>query len=428
MPTFRLVLLLALVPFISVSPAAAQTTILHVGTLLESADDAPSSDRSVIVRAGKIVAIQDGFITQQVGSNDEVHIVDLRDRFVMPGLIDTHVHLTLDATRHDLATTTNADLTVVAVVSAKKTLQAGITTVSDLGSANAEALLAVRDAINRGLIDGPRILAAGESISATAGHGDRRLLRKDITETLQNDGVCDGPSACQRAVRLQYRKGADLIKVHATGGGADPNGKRHSQPEMSDEELKAIVDTAHALGMRVAAHAHGTLGIKAAIRAGVDSVEHGSWLDKEAIAAMRNNNTALVRTAYLQDYFLSRSNIPAAAQELRRKNNALMDPGFREAVDKGVFIVMGTDAGIMPHGLNARELIKYVSLGMSPQQALQAGTTNAAKLLGLQDEIGQIRPGMAADIIAVGASPLQDISQVENVSFVMKGGRIFRQD
>ncbi|MBT5032633.1 MAG: amidohydrolase family protein [Proteobacteria bacterium] len=406
--------------------ANPEVAIVHAGTLLVTPGEEPVYERSIIIRNGVIGEVRRGFVEPELTTTTEtIQVIDLRDSFVMAGMVDTHVHLTIDPSRTDLSATTNSDLAVLAAANARTTLMSGVTTVRDLQSANAEAIFAVRDAVATGMLAGPTIIAAGESVSATGGHGDRRMLRTDIAELLQTDSICDGADDCTRAVRAQYRKGADVIKVHATGGGADSNGKQYSVPEMTDAELRAVVETAHALGLKVAAHAHGTEGIRSALRAGVDSVEHASWVDKDIISLFLSTGAALVRTAYLQDYFLSRENIPEELQESRRDRNELMDPGMLEAITSGVMIVMGSDAGIMPHGLSAREVVKYVGLGMSPMQAIETATINAAVLLGMEEKIGQIKPGFHADIIALPSSPLEDISQLENVKFVMKAGVVY---
>jgi len=402
---------------------AVTTIIVHAGTLLATPGDAPTERQSIVIRDGKILEVRDGYIdAADVSDADAAKIVDLSEKFVLPGLMDMHVHFTLTLPRSDYARTSNSDYAVKAVVNAEKTLLAGFTTVRDLGAMRAESILAVRDGIESGAIAGPRIIAAGESISATGGHGDRREMRSDIADAMLSAAMCDGAEDCRRAVRSQYKLGADTIKVHATGGGADPNGRQDSAPEMFDDELRAVVDTAHSLGLKVGAHAHGSAGIKAAIRAGVDSVDHSTWLDDEAIDLYLEHGTYMVRTGYLQDFFLSRSTIPEAVQVQRRANKARMEVKLREAMQRGVKMAMGTDAGIMPHGDNAKEFAYYVEHGMTPMQAIETGTVNAAALLGMEDEIGRLDAGMAADIVATDQSPLDDIAALQNITFVMKGG------
>ena len=398
--------------------SAEETTIIHAGTLLSVPGEAPKTQQSIIVRDGKVVEIRNGYIE----ADDESTIIDLSDKFVLPGLMDMHVHFTLGQPRSDYAKTSTADLTVRAVHNATKTLMAGFTTVRDLGAMRAESIIAVRDGINRGALVGPRILAAGESISATAGHGDSRGLRHEIADVMLSAAMCDGADDCRRAVRSQYKMGADTIKVHATGGGADPNGREDSPPEMFDDELKAVVDTAHLLGLKVGAHAHGTAGIQAAIRAGVDSVDHSTWLDEETIDMYLETGTYMVRTGYLQEFFLSRDSMPAGTRAERAANKERMEIQLRNAVRRGVKMAMGTDAGVMPHGDNAKEFGYYVEMGMTPMQAIETGTVNAATLLGMENEIGHLSAGMAADIVATDESPLDDISALEKITFVMKGG------
>lgn len=396
-----------------------QTIIVHAGTLLATPGEAPTTQQSILIQDGKILEIRDGFVE---AGDDATTIIDLTDKFVLPGLMDMHVHLTGGRPRPEYAKTSASDQTIRGVENAEITLLAGFTTVRDLGAASAEAIIAVRDGINRGAIPGPGILAAGQSISATAGHGDSRGQRVDIAEVMLSEGVCDGPADCRRAVRSQYKLGADTIKVHASGGGADPNGKQHSAPEMFDDELKAVVDTAHALDLKVGAHAHGTASIQAAIRAGVDSVDHSTWLDDETIDMYLEYGTYMVRTGYLQEYFLTLDTMPADTRDERIANKAKMEVELKKAIQRGVNMAMGTDAGVMPHGDNAKEFGYYVRMGMTPMQAIETGTVNAAAFLDMEDEIGRLDVGMAADIIATDDNPLDDIAVLENVTFVMKGG------
>jgi imidazolonepropionase-like amidohydrolase len=397
---------------------AQETTIVHAGTLLALPGEAPKTAQSVIIKDGKVVEIRDGYLEADAEST----IIDLRDKFVLPGLMDMHVHFTLAQPRPNYARTSSSDYTIRAVANARITLMAGFTTVRDLGAMRAESIIAVRDGIARGAIVGPRILAAGQSISATAGHGDSRGMRSEIADVMLSASICDGADDCRRAVRSQYKLGADTIKVHATGGGADLNGREDSPAEMFDDELKAIVDSAHRLGLKVGAHAHGTDGIKAAIRAGVDSVDHSTWLDEEAIDMYLEYGTYMVRTGYLQEYFLSLDTMPANSRPERVANKARMEIQLRDAVRRGVNMAMGTDAGIMPHGDNAKEFAYYVEMGMTPMQAIETGTVNSAALLGLEDEIGHLGEGMAADIVATDDNPLDDISALQHITFVMKGG------
>ncbi len=407
--------------------AQQETTIIHAGTLLAVPGSVPKSMQTIIVENGKVTDVRDGFAAAQE-FDGEVHIVNLRDRFVLPGLMDMHVHLTLDQPRFNLLRTSDSDMAIIAVDTAKRTLMAGFTTVRDVGAYSAEAIVAVRDGIETGRIIGPRVIAAGESISATAGHGDSRGFREDIADATLSSAMCDGADDCRRAVRAQYKLGADVIKVHATGGGADPNGKQHSAPEMFDDELKAIADTAHALGMKVTAHAHGTAGIKAALRAGIDSIEHSSYLDDETIELYHQTGSYMISTYYLHDYFLSRTNMPERAHQTRREMMAIQRPMLEKAIRSGVNMAMGTDAGIMPHGDNARNISKYVELGLTPMQAIQTATVNAAELMDMASEVGSIAVGLTADIIATDGNPLEDITALHDVRFVMKDGVVHKDD
>jgi len=417
---------IALATFLFSLPAfaqeAPQTTIIHAGTLLAVPGEQPRREQSLIIEGDKVLEVRQGYVTV-----DGTTIIDLKDKFVLPGLMDMHVHFTLAPSRPDFMRTSDSDYALMAVGNARTTLMAGVTTVRDVGATSAEAIVAVRDAINNGTIPGPRMYVAAESISATAGHGDTRGLRDDVADVMLSDATCDGADDCRRAVRSQYKLGADLIKVHATGGGADPNGKRFSAPEMFDDELRAIVETAHALGLKITAHAHGTAGIKAALRAGVDSVEHSSYLDDEAIDMYLESGAYIVKTAALQNYFLSRPNIPAAMQDLRRANIKIQRPKVREAIRRGVKFAMGTDSGVSPHGENAKEIAMYVELGMTPMEAIKTATVNAADLMGKSDELGTLEQGKFADVIAVDVSPLEDIHALESVGFVMRSGITYKQ-
>jgi len=419
--------LLLLILFPLTSLGQEKLTLLHAGWLLAEPGSSPVTAHTVVIAGDRVREVVPGYLTAIDFPQAEVTIVDLTSAHVLPGLMDMHVHLTLTpGVTADFARDSEAELAMVATQHARTTVEAGFTTVRDLGSTSTQAILAVRDAINRGAIPGPRVIAAGQTVSATGGHGDFRFLRDDVAELTLSTAVCDGADDCRRAVRALYKQGVDTIKLNATGGGADPNGRRDSLPEMFGDELVAITETAHALNMRVAAHAHGTLGIKAALAAGVDSIEHGSWIDPDSIALFKQQPTWLVPTAYLQDWFLARPNIPEAAHANRRQNVALMHPMLSRTMEEGVKIAMGTDAGIMPHGENAHEIIKYVELGMQPMQALATATSSAAELIGLSDQVGRIGSGYYADIIAVRANPLEDISTLLDVPFVMAAGRIVK--
>ncbi|MFQ5515335.1 MAG: amidohydrolase family protein [Myxococcota bacterium] len=417
-------------------PAPPAWTVLHCGALLAVPGEDPLRNVSVVVRGGRIERVVPGKLdpASLPGADSEgTELVDLSDRFVLPGLIDTHVHLTLelgaDYRLHQLQHS-DAATALEALGRARRTLEAGFTTVRDLGSSG-DAVFALRDAIARGDVPGPRILAAGAPITPTGGHGDRTLgFREDLLAApgpLQ--GVADGPDECRKAVRAQVKRGADLIKVIATGGVLSQTAAGTDQQFMADE-LEAVVQTAGLLGRRVAAHAHGSNGIVAALRAGVDSIEHGTLLDDEALELMRGR-AFLVPTLLAAQSVGERARIrgffpPEVVQKALRVAPRARE-SFSRALAAGVRIAFGTDSGVSPHGENAREFAQLVAAGMREMDAIVAATTNAAALLGLAYEIGTIEPGKAADLIATDGNPLVDISELERVSFVMRAGVIHRR-
>lgn len=414
---------------------AGDASVLHCGTLLAAPGQGePVRDVSIGVLDGRIVRVEKGFVTPAAFGEGfaEATVIDLKDSFVLPGLIDCHTHITWEmnpAQRLQAVELSDADFALQGLVYAGRTLRAGFTTIRNVGS-QGRATFALRDAIERGHVEGPRILEAGQSITPTGGHADRTLgYREDLFHVPgAMQGVADGPDECRKAVRSQVKRGADLIKLTATGGVLSATAAGTEQ-QFTDEELKAIVETAHLLGRKVAAHAHGTAGIKAALRAGVDSIEHGSFLDDEAIALFKSSGAYLVptlhagmtvaRIASMEDsYFLPP--VRAKALDVGPKMQAALGKAYRA----GVRIAFGTDCGVGPHGDNAREFLLLVEAGMTPMDALASATVSAADLLGLSDDIGTIAPGKAADIVAVKGSPLQDISAMQRVGFVMKDGRV----
>jgi imidazolonepropionase-like amidohydrolase len=423
------VLLAAMASNIILAAEGEQSTIIHAGSLLSVPGQRPLSNQSVVITNGRITAVRNGFVSGEDIGDPDAEIIDLRDKFVLPGMIDMHVHLTANAgPRPDFARTSEADLAMTAVGNARKTLMAGITTVRDVGSASAQAIVAVSKAINSGITPGPRVFPAGRSISATAGHGDPRGLEEDIAELVLPTSVCDGVAECRKAVRNQYKVGAKVIKLHATGGGGDQNGQPDSPQEMFDDELLAIVETAHQLNMKVAAHAHGAPGIQAALRAGVDSIEHASWIDDKTIDLYSKTDTYLVPTLYLYDYFLVSPTISEFARNKSRTKGPGILANMAKAYKKGVVFAMGTDSGISPHGENAGELLQYVEIGMSPMEAIETTTINAAALLDQKSNLGTLEEGKLADIIATDNSPLDDIAELQNVTFVMKDGITFKHE
>ncbi len=417
-------------------------TVIHAGTLLAVPGEEAKRRQSVIIAEGRIVEVRPGFVNSSTtGGGVKTQLVDLSNSFVMPGLIDAHTHITHSPSRTarlEKVMENDADVALTASVHARVTLEAGFTTIRDVG-ASGHAIFAVRDAIDRGGIAGPRILAAGETITATGGHGDMHGYRADVLKVLASGGVCDGADDCRQAVREQIKRGADLIKVMATGGAASETATGVGV-QMTEEELRVVVQTANALGRKVAAHAHAANGVKAALRAGVDSIEHGTWADRdeEIFQLFKESGAYLVPTAYLIEY------VGDTKDKVRKGPWGYQPPEVLEKVFEivlpqqprvmtraahaaGVKIALGTDAGLFAHGDNARELIEYVRIGMTEMEALQAGTVNGAELLGLSDEVGTIESGKAGDIIATAKSPLEDISEMTRVTFVMKGGQVFKR-
>ncbi len=414
-----LALLLALVT----APAAAETVVVHAGRLIADPARPPSGPSTITIVDGRISAVAAGLLPAPAGAR----LIDLSGKTVLPGLIDTHVHLSGDPGGDYRQEAVDSDeyLTLVGVKNARLTVEAGFTTVRDVGSPP-QAGFALRRAAAEGLIPSPRILASGPSISIIGGHGDLSGFRPDVMEALSAGNTCTGPLECAARVREASRAGADLIKVPVTGGVLSQQARGLGQ-HFSDEELKAIVDTAHGLGLKVAAHAHSARGIEAAARAGVDSIEHGTFADARAIAAMKAKGTTLVPT--LMAYTGIREGLakgvftPVVAEKVRMTLDQV-GKAARAARAAGVPVVFGTDSAVYPHGRNAEEFAQLVDLvGMSPAEAIASATTGAARLIGLESEVGRVAPGYSADLIAVSGDPLQNVRALENVEFVMVRGR-----
>lgn len=411
----------------SVSPEAG-TTFVQVGRLLaDPSTGIVQRDKTLVIRGNQVVEIRDGFV-------GDGRIVDLRDEFVLPGLIDSHVHLTSQQNpnaRLESVTLSSADEAMVGARYARRTLMAGFTTVADLGADN-EAIFALRGAVARGDVPGPRIIASGAAVSIHGGHGDVNGYREDVMHMFTGENICSGPEDCMRAVRLQVRAGADIIKITATGGVLSNTAAGLGQ-QFSDEELAAIVDAAHRMGRQVTAHAHGEDGINSFLRAGGDSIEHGTYLNDESIRLMRRDGVYLVPTLMAGDFVAriasSPDNFFTPAQTAKAlQAGPLMLDMARRAHEGGVRIAFGTDSGVSAHGDNAGEFVLLVRAGLTPLEAIQTATVNAAAHLRISSEAGRIAPGMPADLIAVTGDPLTDVSTLQHVDFVMKGGVVYRQD
>jgi imidazolonepropionase-like amidohydrolase len=401
-------------------------TVVRAGQLLDVRTGKLLTGQVVVIEGGKIVSVGPA-AEAKAGATDKV--VDLGNATVLPGLIDAHTHLTGDPKDigYQALAISVPRATLIGARNARITLEAGFTTVRNVG-AEGFSDVALRDAIDAGDIPGPRLLVSGPALGITGGHCDENLLPFEYHVT--EEGVADGVEAVQHKVREVIKYGADLIKICATGGvlskGDDP---QHSQYTL--EEMKAIVADAHRLGRKVAAHAHGAEGIRWAAQAGVDSIEHGSYIDDAAIAEMKKDGTYLVPTLYLADWFMEHAQENRVPDFLLVKAKTVFPVSRRNigrAFAAGVKVAFGTDAAVYPHGLNAREFAVMVKLGLSHRQSIQAATINAADLLGWADKVGALEPGKWADMIAVDGDPLQDVTTLERVKFVMKGGTVIKND
>ncbi|HEY8508459.1 MAG TPA: amidohydrolase family protein [Steroidobacteraceae bacterium] len=414
-------------------PAQESVTLVHAGRLLDVPGRTPRGESTVVIRNGKVEAIQNGFTPADRFPGAKV--IDLRERFVLPGLIDCHVHLDSDKAGNEglleILTNSDAYFAYEAAVNARKTLEAGFTTVRNLGDSDG-ITLALRDAIAAGKIAGPRIIDAGAPLSTTSGHGDHTLgLNPEIAEHMPQTNLCDGPESCRRAVRMQVRRGVDLIKIMTTGGVNSRIGAGLGR-QMFDDEAKALIETAQLYGKKVAVHAHGADGIKLALQYGASSIEHGTLLDEEGVKLFLKTGAYYVPTLSTVNGYKERlaANANAYPPDVREKIEwriSITGKALRMAYPRGVKIAFGTDAGVSKHGRNADEFELLVEHGMPPAEAIKAATTNAADLLGLSAEIGSLEPGKRADLIAVSGDPLADVTVLKRVSFVMKDGVVYKQ-
>ncbi|EDX81543.1 MAG: amidohydrolase family protein [Brevundimonas mediterranea] len=415
---------------VGVSPEPT-TMFVEAGRLLaDPSNGVVQRGKTLVIRGNQVVEVRDGF----VGDPAQGQVIDLRTAFVLPGLIDSHVHLTGQQnpnSRLEEVTLSDADQAMVGARYARRTLMAGFTTVADLGAGN-QAIFALRNAVRNGDVPGPRIIAAGSSVSIHGGHGDINGYRDDVMHLLSSESICSGVDDCMRAVRTQVRAGADIIKITATGGVLSNTAAGLGQ-QFSDPELTAIVDSAHRMGRQVTAHAHGVDGINAFLRAGGDSIEHGTYLDDQSIRLFKANGAWLVPTLLAGDFVARIASgpnnffTPAQTAKALEAGPKMLDMA-RRAHEGGVRIAFGTDSGVSAHGDNAQEFALLVRAGLTPLEAIQAATVGAAEHLRISSEAGKIAPGMPADIVAVSGDPLTDVTELERMKFVMKGGVVYRAD
>jgi imidazolonepropionase-like amidohydrolase len=427
-------LFLALLVF-QVAVFGQEYSIIHAGKIFDSNTKQVLEQKTIVIQQGKFSRIESGYLTlsQMNLSSESVDVIDLKDKFLLPGFIDMHVHITdernPDENPHEWTTLNESDAAFKSIPFLKNTLYAGFTTVRDLG-ADHKLIGAIKRSIQKKYIDGPRIIAATSAISATGGHGDFHGYRTEIEEAMgHNVAICDGSDDCRRAVRAVVKQGADVIKITATGGVLS-NTAAGVGKQLTDDELITIVETARSLGRKVAAHAHQADGINAALRAGVNSIEHGSYLNDESVKLFVEKGAYLVPTllagVWLTEEMEINLKIPPAIVAKIKEVTPMVEASFKRALKGGVNIAFGTDSGVSKHGTNAREFELMVKYGMSEADAIVSATKNAAELLGMENQIGTIEVGKWADIVAVSGNPLKDISLLKNVEFVMKEGKVFK--
>jgi len=410
--------------------ALSNTQVIHAGSLLSIPGKAPLKNHTLVITDGVITAVKKGFVKPKEISKNAT-LIDLSSSFVLPGLMDMHVHLQGEfSPKNDSEKLrmSDADKLVKSAYFAKKTLMAGFTTVRDLGG-SPEQSFALRDGIKKGYLDGPRIIAAGSNVAVTGGHGDVDGMSPDLLDIHTAQTICDGPYDCRRATRRAIKYGADVIKITSTGGVLSDTNTGTGQ-QMADDELTEVVNAAHALGRKVASHAHAATGINAALRAGVDSIEHGSYANEESIRLFKQTGAYLVPTLMAGDTVVDmakNSNFMSpviAAKAIRVGGDMIAN--FKRSVKAGVKIAYGTDSGVSRHGNNAREAVLMYQTGMKPNEIIKSATINAADLIGKSDSLGTLEIGKIADIIAVDNSPLKNIEALLDVDFVMKSGRIVK--
>ena len=409
--------------------AQAQKTLVHCGTLIDGKSNSAQQQMTLVIEGNKITAVDKGY--SKPGKDDK--LIDLSKKTVMPGFIDMHVHIEGETNKDQALqrfTLNDADVAFRSTVYAKKTLMAGFTTVRDLGGSGVN--IALRNAINQGLVVGPRIFTAGKTIATTGGHGDpTNSYRKELMgDPGPKDGVINSAEEARQAVRQRYKDGSDMIKITATGGVLSL-AKDGSGPQFTDEELKAIIETAKDYNMHTAAHAHGPEGMKRAVLAGITTIEHGTKMTEEIMDLMIQKGTFYVPTISAGKFVAEQAKVPGYYHPLIVPKALEIGPQiqdtFNKAYKRGVKIAFGTDAGVFYHGDNGREFTYMVEAGMPAMEAIKAATVTNAGILGMSDKIGAIAPGMLADIVATDENPLNNIKTMEKVSFVMKEGVVYKQ-
>ena len=421
---------IALLFTLSISALINADTLLHVGNLLDTNNGEISKAVTIRIKGNKILEVTKGYATPK--KNDE--IVNLKQSYVLPGFMDMHVHLAQEyVPKAERRSKIEPEYRALfAANAASKTLMAGFTSVRNLGDGGMETI-SLRDAIKEGLVIGPRIFTSGKTIATTGGHGDptNGMPKDNYSPPSPEEGVIDSPEDAKKAVRQRYKDGADGIKITATGGVLSV-AKSGENPQFTDEELNSIVATANDYGLWTAAHAHGKEGMKRAVIAGINSIEHGTYMDQEVMDLMKSRGTYYVPTIMAGDWVAEKAKIPnffpALVKPKAEKIGPQIQSTFAKAYKAGVKIAFGTDSGVSAHGDNWQEFILMTSAGMTNQDALKSATIETAKLLRVEDKLGQVKPGMLADIIAVQQNPVEDISTVENIIFVMKDGVIYKDN
>ena len=422
-------LLVAIFLFFNFFQVISSATVIHAGLLINGESSVPSPEMSIVIEGSKIQSIETGYITP----DNEDEFIDLSGYTVLPGLMDMHVHLSSEYSKNsyqERISLNAGDYAIRAVSNAEKTLMAGFTSVRNLGDRGGVSI-SLRNAIEKGIVVGPRIFSSGTTIASSGGHGDST---NSLNQSLTSDpgpaeGIVNSVNDASKAVRFRYKEGADLIKITATGGVLS-NAKNSQNPQLTEEEISQIVNMAKDYGFKVAAHAHGSEGIKRAVRAGVHSIEHGTLMDDEGMRLMREKGTYYVPTIIAGLWVAEKARDPDFFPELVRPKAAEIGPlikgTFGRAYQAGVKIAYGTDTGVSAHGNNATEFKHMVEAGMPPMKAIQSATVEAAKLLGEYDQLGSLVEGKVADIIAVNGNPVEDITILEEVDFVMKSGRVYK--